>query len=190
MEGEPEDGSLAGGRAVGTHRGAHDDPARSVPGDPESSAERCDPQVPGLAGAACITDARRDRAHAERLASSVADDDDEPLALTRIQARDVAEELEAGRAAAVACSERTEGRRRSKEGAGRQEQGYECGRAQLHTTTTALLGLSGPRQFVPAAGVTVYCHEPDTTPVSVHVSTVSVPEHPLVAPTPTPVATL
>ena len=152
--------------------------------------ERCDPQVPGLAGATGIANARRDRAHAERLASSVADDDDEPLALARIQAGDVAGELEAGRVAAVASSERTEGRRRSEERAGRQEQGHECRRAQLHTTTTALLGLSGPRQFVPAAGVTVYCHEPDTTPVSVQVSTVSVPEQPFVAPTPTPVATL
>lgn len=190
MEGEPEDGSLAGGRTVGTHRGTHDDLSRPVPGDPQSSVEGRDPQVPGLAGAARITDTRCDHADADRPVSSVADDDDEPFALARIQARDVPGELEAGRAAAVACSERTEGRRRSEERAGRQEQGYECGRTQLHTTTTALLGLSGPRQFVPAAGVTVYCQEPATTPVSTQVSTASVPEQPFAAITPMPVVTL
>lgn len=152
--------------------------------------ERRDPQVPSLAGATGITDVRRDRAHADRPCSPVANDDDEPLALTRVQPRDVAGELEAGRTAAVVRSHRGESRRRSEEGPGRQKQGHERRRTQLHTTTTALLGLSGPRQFVPAAGVTVYCHEPATTPVSVQVSTVSVPEHPFVAPTPTPVATL
>ena len=152
--------------------------------------KRRDRQVPGFARAAGITYACRDHAHADRPAASVADDDDEPLALTWIQARDVAGELEAGRVAAVVRTERAEGSRRSEEGAGRQEQGYECRRAQLQTTTTALLGLSGPRQFVPAAGVTVYCHEPATTPVSVQVSTVSVPEQPFAAPKPTPVATL
>lgn len=185
-----EDGSLAGSWAVGTHRRAHDDPSRSVARDPQRPVKRRDPQVPGFAGATGITDARRHDAHADRPCSSVADDDDEPLALTRIQARDVAGEPEAGRVAAVIRSERAEGRRRSEERSGREEQGDECGRTELHTTTTALLGPSGPRQFVPAAGVTVYCHEPDTTPVSVQVSTVSVPEHPFAAATPTPVATL
>ena len=44
--------------------------------------------------------------------------------------------------------------------------------------TTELLSLSWPRQFDPISGVTVYCHWPAGTPVSVQVRAAIVPEHP------------
>jgi len=160
-----------------------------MPSDPQRPVERGDLQVARSAGAAGIAYAGCDHTHSERPLAPVADDDDEPLPLAGIQAGHVSGELEAGRCAAVACSKRAERRRRREEGCGDRDRDNRAG-TRPHTTTVALFGLSGPRQFVPAAGVTVYCHEPDGTPVSTQVSTVSVPEQPLVAPMPTPVVTL
>ena len=58
-----------------------------------------------------------------------------------------------------------------------------------HTTTTALLTLSGPRQLA-VAGVTVYCQEPAGTPFSVQVSAAIVPVQALPMVCTTPVVAL
>lgn len=63
--------------------------------------------------------------------------------------------------------------------------------AKLHQTVTAVLfALSGPRQFVPAAGVIVYFQVPAGTPLSVQVSALIVPEQALPMLWTTPVVAL
>jgi hypothetical protein len=142
------------------------------------AVERRDPQVLGLASGARVADVRRDHAHADRSPSVVVDDDDQRLPLSGEQIRDVPGEREPAsvlRPADAGGADRRGGGQRD------CQQPDEPGSNEAppaQTDTTALFGLSGPRQFA-VAGVTVYCQVPDGTLLSVQVSPTIVPVHAL-----------
>ena len=145
-----------------------------MPSEAEAALESRDAQVPAAALRAGVADPRADRPNQERSAQAVVHGDGEPARRTGDETANVPFE---GEAAPGMHGMRPDGAERGNGTERRRdtERDREPSEAALpHTTITALLALSGPRQLL-VAGVTLYCHEPDGTLFSVQVSAAIVP---------------
>jgi len=141
----------------------------------EATPEPRDVQVLADARWARITDPRADRADHEGSAEAIVHRDHQPARSTGDEAANVPRQGEATCGAHGTRLDRTERSHCSERHCYHSNRDRNSAESALpHTTTTALLALSGPRQLL-VAGVTVYCHEPVGTPFSVQVSPVIVP---------------
>lgn len=127
--------------------------------------------------------------NAQGSSTEVVHDDDEGPPSTGIEAADMSAQDEATSACAMRCECTGSGGRRNHCSDENREH-RQC-QARVHQTATAVLfALSGPRQFVPAAGVIVYCQLPAGTPFSTQVRALIVPEQALPMVWTTPVGAL